>query len=91
MFIDPAGRKDLARYMALSQVGLEIVGPAVLGLLLDSRMGWGPWGLIAGTILGFIGGLVHLVHLANKANEDENKARNQSPRPNGSPQEPRQP
>jgi F0F1-type ATP synthase assembly protein I len=91
MFIDPASSKDMARYMALTQVGLEIIAPAVLGWLLDSQMGWGPWGLIVGAVLGFTGGLFHLVHLANKANEDENKTRNQPPRPNGSPREPGQP
>ena len=59
-------RNDMGRYVALSQIGLEMVAPIVAGLLLDYYLGWKPWALIAGAVLGLCGGLVHLVHLLNK-------------------------
>jgi F0F1-type ATP synthase assembly protein I len=59
-------RKEMGRYVALGQIGLEMVVPIVAGLLIDSYLGWQPWALIAGAVLGLVGGLVHLVHLLNK-------------------------
>jgi F0F1-type ATP synthase assembly protein I len=75
-----ADRKNLTRYLALSQVGLEMAAPALIGLGLDYWLGWGPWGVITGAVIGLFGGLAHLVHLANKANREQ-----QSP-PEGGPQ-----
>jgi F0F1-type ATP synthase assembly protein I len=63
MFPESGDRKELGRYLALGQVGLEMVVPVVLGLLLDAYLGWGPWGVIGGAILGLGGGLIHLLHL----------------------------
>ena len=60
-------RDDLSRYMQISQVGLEMVGPICLGLALDHYLDWWPWGTVAGAVLGLAGGLFHLVRLANKA------------------------
>jgi F0F1-type ATP synthase assembly protein I len=59
-------RKEMGRYVALGQIGLEMVAPIVFGLLIDSYLGCQPWALIAGAVLGLVGGLVHLVHLLNK-------------------------
>jgi F0F1-type ATP synthase assembly protein I len=65
----PGGdQKQLARYLALSQVGLEMVGPIVLGLLTDYYLGWGPWGVLAGAVLGLVGGIAHLVQLSKPQN-----------------------
>lgn len=61
MFPGPGDPKELSRYLALGQVGLEMVAPIVLGLVLDSYLGWSPWGVAAGVAIGFIGGLAHLV------------------------------
>ncbi len=73
MFGQMPDRKELARYMALSQVGLEMVTPIVVGLLLDRYLGWTPppWGLIVGAILGLFGGLVHLLLLVNKMDSQD--------------------
>jgi F0F1-type ATP synthase assembly protein I len=68
MFPDPKESRELGRYLALGQVGLEMVAPIVLGLAADRYFGWAPWGLIAGAALGLGGGLAHLVHQANKMN-----------------------
>jgi F0F1-type ATP synthase assembly protein I len=55
--------KQAGVYFALAQVGVEMVAPVVLGLLLDHYLGWTPWGVIGGAMLGLIGGVVHLVVL----------------------------
>src|SRR5262245_49631269 len=56
MFPGPTDPKKMARYLALSQVGLEMVTPIILGLVLDHYLGWSPWGVIVGAILGLTGG-----------------------------------
>ena len=66
----PAG-KDLGRYATLGQVGFEMVVPIAVGLVVDNYLGWQPWGVTAGTILGFSGGLLHLVLVVNKLNKTE--------------------
>lgn len=68
MLFGPADRKDrrqLARAMALSQIGLEMAGPALLGLGLDYWLQIGPWGVITGAVLGLIGGFAHLIRFVN--------------------------
>jgi F0F1-type ATP synthase assembly protein I len=59
-------RKDMGRYVALSQIGMEMVAPIVAGLVVDHYLGWRPWGVIVGAVVGPVGGFVHLVHLLNK-------------------------
>jgi len=54
---------ELGRYLALGQVGLEMVAPLVLGVLLDRWWGTSPWLAVTGAVLGFAGGLLHLVTL----------------------------
>jgi F0F1-type ATP synthase assembly protein I len=66
MFPEAADRKELGRYLAFSQIGLEMVVPIVAGLLVDYYLGWTPWATIAGAVLGLCGGFVHLVHMLNK-------------------------
>jgi F0F1-type ATP synthase assembly protein I len=62
------GPKELGRYYALAQVGLEMAVPIGIGAYLDYRFGWGPWAAIVGAVLGFGGGMLHLLHLVNQAN-----------------------
>ena len=62
--------RDMRRYMALSQIGLEMVAPIVLGLVLDHFLGWSPWGVIVGVVVGLTGGFVHLVVVLNKLDKD---------------------
>jgi F0F1-type ATP synthase assembly protein I len=56
--------KNMARYLALSQVGFEMVGPIVLGLVLDYYLDWSPWCVLVGAVLGLVGGIAHLVQLS---------------------------
>jgi F0F1-type ATP synthase assembly protein I len=72
--------KDLGRYAALGQVGLEMVGPIGIGLAVDYYTGSGPWGVIIGTVVGFAGGLIHLVHLANKLNAEDSREDSSGPK-----------
>jgi F0F1-type ATP synthase assembly protein I len=58
--------KEVGRYLALAQVGLEMVSPIGLGLALDYSFGWLPWGTIVGAVFGLIAGIGHLFMLANR-------------------------
>jgi F0F1-type ATP synthase assembly protein I len=53
----------------MAQVGIEMVVPIGLGVALDYWLGWTPWATIAGAVIGFVGGLVHLVSMLNRDNE----------------------
>jgi F0F1-type ATP synthase assembly protein I len=79
MFPDRQDRQELGRYLALGQVGLEMVVPIALGLAADRYFGCGPWGLIGGAVLGLGGGLAHLVHQANKMNANNPSDRKRGP------------
>lgn len=57
-------------YLALAQAGLEMVAPLGLGLFLDRVLGWTPWLTLAGAVGGFIGGLTHMIILAQRLNEN---------------------
>ena len=76
MFPAKTNPKDLGKALALSQIGLEMVVPIVLGFALDSYLGWLPWATVVGAVLGLILGLAHLVQLTKKdasANEKTEK------------------
>lgn len=60
---------EMGRYVALAQVGMEMVAPIVIGLLLDTYLGWTPWGVVVGTVVGFVGGLAHLLVMLKKFDE----------------------
>ena len=62
--------RDVRRYMSLSQVGLEMVAPIGLGLALDLLLGWLPWGVIVGAVMGFSVGLIHLIVVVSKDDSD---------------------
>ncbi len=66
--------KELGRYYALSQIGLEMVAPIGLGLILDYYLNWSPWGAVVGAVVGFVGGMAHLVVLMGRPkNADSSK------------------
>ncbi len=69
---------DSGRYFAFGLVGLEMVVPVAVGLFLDRNLGWAPWGVVGGTVLGLVGGLFHLVMLARKFDRDEKLDRGKS-------------
>jgi len=62
----PPDARQMGLYLALAQVGLEMVAPMFLGLVIDNYAGTLPWFMIAGIILGFVGGIYHIVILTRK-------------------------
>ena len=68
--------KDVGRAYAMAQVGMEMVAPIGLGIALDYWLNWKPWATVAGAVIGFVGGLVHLVSMLNKHDrQDPNQPR----------------
>lgn len=67
--------RDLGRYYALAQVGLEMVAMVGLGIALDHYYGWTPWATIGGALLGLVGGVSHLVILAKQSERRKNGPR----------------
>lgn len=70
--------REMGRLLALSQVGLEMVAPIVLGYFLDQQLDWSPWGVIAGAALGLFGGLWHLVTLLQRYDKQDSSPRQDS-------------
>ena len=58
--------KELGYYFTLAHVGMEMVIPMVVGIVIDRYMGWSPWATVTGVVLGFTGGIVHLIVLASR-------------------------
>jgi F0F1-type ATP synthase assembly protein I len=63
--------RDLGRYLALAQTGLEMVAPIVAGVYLDKYFGWSPWATAVGAILGLVGGMAHLVIMARRQDQPQ--------------------
>ena len=57
---------DVGYYFALAQVGLEMAAPIIIGVTLDIYLGWRPWGVVVGAVVGFVGGLTHLIMMVNR-------------------------
>ncbi|MFQ3593433.1 MAG: AtpZ/AtpI family protein [Gemmataceae bacterium] len=75
----PVDRPLLARLLALSVVGVEMIAPAVIGLAVDRWLGIAPWGLIGGTLIGFSAAMIHLVRLSQpKAGPDSTRGKSVS-------------
>jgi F0F1-type ATP synthase assembly protein I len=58
--------KEMGYYFALAHVGLEMVAPMGVGLALDYFFHWTPWATVVGVVVGFVGGTIHLIALANR-------------------------
>lgn len=71
--VDP---KEFGRLLGLSQIGFEMVVPIVLGWALDYYLGWTPWGIIVGAVLGFLTGMLRIVNYLNRQDDT-------NPRENG--------
>ena len=69
----PPTRRELGILLALGQVGLEMVVPIGVGYLADRALGTLPWLAVAGAILGFVAGIVHLIVLVNKLDRSDSE------------------
>jgi F0F1-type ATP synthase assembly protein I len=52
----------------MAQVGFEMAAPIGLGVWLDQLFGWSPWGAVVGAVIGLVGGIFHLVMMADRDN-----------------------
>ncbi len=48
----------------ITTLGFEFALPAFLGHFIDRRMGSAPVGLLAGMVLGFVVGMLHILKIA---------------------------
>jgi Putative F0F1-ATPase subunit Ca2+/Mg2+ transporter len=69
----PPDRKEMGYYLALAQVGVEMVAPIGLGLALDLWLGWLPVATFIGLVVGFGGGLYHLVTMVRQHDAEERR------------------
>jgi F0F1-type ATP synthase assembly protein I len=65
----PVNPRDFQRWVSLAQVGMEMAAPIGVGLALDYFLGYAPWGVVGGAVVGLVGGLAHLVRLAHRPDE----------------------
>lgn len=65
----PDSQRDFGPYVALAQTGLEMVVPVALGAFFDSRFGWAPWGAAVGAVIGFVGGLTHMLIMLKRGED----------------------
>ncbi len=70
-----ADSRQAGQLFALSQVGFEMVVPIVLGLVLDDKLGWRPWGVVAGAVLGLVGGMAHLLWMLKKFEQKDSSSK----------------
>lgn len=73
---DPKQAREFGYYFALSQAGLEMVAPMILGAWIDYQFGCKPWATIIGVVVGFVGGTAHLIIMANQIEERRKQKKN---------------
>ena len=57
------------RATAMAQIGFEMAAPIGLGVVLDRWLECSPWLTVVGAVVGLVGGIFHLVVLANRDEE----------------------
>lgn len=67
---DPTPR-EMGYYMALAQIGMEMVLPIVAGFYLDEWLGTTPWITSVAAVVGFSSGMVHLILILRQKERDE--------------------
>jgi F0F1-type ATP synthase assembly protein I len=76
----PPRRSRLAYYGQLSQVGIEMAAPIAVGAVIDRWRDVNfPVFSIVGAVIGLVGGLIHLVRLANREDQVEDDPPERSP------------
>lgn len=63
--------RDPLQYLGIGLQMLVGVGlGAVVGIWLDGRYGWSPWGVLVGSMVGMAAGMYLLIKDATKINRD---------------------
>lgn len=75
-----ADPKQVGRYFAIAQVGMEMAMPVAAGAVLDYLLNWAPWAMIAGAVLGFTAGIIHLVALTKRNGDADNQSSGNTPK-----------
>ena len=63
--------RQLGNYAALTQIGLEMVVPAIFGYYVDRWLGTTPWIMIAAAVFGFAASLFHLFAILRQKERHE--------------------
>lgn len=59
----------LGFYLGLSHAGMMMVVPVGIGIYVDDFLGWEPWGVSIGVVVGFVSGLFYLLRALTKEEE----------------------
>jgi F0F1-type ATP synthase assembly protein I len=83
------GRTPLADAVRLAQSGSVLVAPMLglgaLGYFLDGRFGTKPWLMVAGLLLGMVGGFVNFIQVVTKADRHGRRGGGAPPDPGPRP------
>lgn len=60
-------RPSMQGWAIASQISSALVGPVVLGVLLDYQLGWTPWATLVGIGLGLFGCMFVLIRMKNRS------------------------
>lgn len=71
--------RDMGYYAALGMIGVEMVVPIVGGVLLDSWLDTAPWFTATTAVVGFAGGLFHLMAILKQKERDESSDKKPPP------------
>ncbi len=50
-----------------SSAGSSLVGPVILGVLLDTQLGWTPWATLTGIFVGLLGCVAILIRMTKRS------------------------
>jgi len=62
---------NAGRYYALAQCGIEMVAPMIGGVYLDKWFNTNPIFTISTVVLGFVGGITHMIIISNQIEKAE--------------------
>ena len=79
-------RLPLSGWAVASATSSSLIGPVILGILLDTWLDWKPWATIAGVLLGLLGCLALLIRMNRQSMRGKSNSDSQSDRtPGGQP------
>jgi F0F1-type ATP synthase assembly protein I len=71
MALDPERFRKWAQVAAIGPVlAISVVGGTLLGAWADKKLGSAPWGMLAGLLLGTIGGFREMLRSVREARDD---------------------